>query len=113
MYRKTIHRYMKDAKYALVPEDFNDVKCEIGDGGQLKFFELEKHLQEKCGVPLRQGKKHHRWGYHVLLFKHKAWTQIDSCEVTVWDQMKWRPIVSTFRNHYKPWYSFSGRFFTE
>ena len=67
--------------FALVPEDFDFMRCGVQDGREIPFFRLERELSARCGVPLNRGKRLHRWGFYVLLLKLKVWTKVQSGEI--------------------------------
>ncbi len=97
--------------YALLPEDFNEVPCEI-EGESVPVCMLERNLQERCGVPLARAKRRHKWRSLYLLSKEKVWEKIAKELVQEWQDIVWRTILSSFKNHYKPWYRFMGKFLT-
>ena len=51
----------------------------------------------------------HKFGVLSLLFKHKVLVAIENGEVALWEDVKFRPIISVYNNIYKSWYTHAGR----
>ena len=67
-------------------------------------------MEKKCSVPLTRSRKRHRWGFGTRFMKRKSFRKIKSKEVHKWADLKWRPLISSYANRYKPWYSITGKF---
>ena len=76
----------------------------------MPFFSLESKLKKKCSVPLVRSRKRHRWGFGTRFMKRKSFRKIKTGEFRNWDALRWRLLISSFSNRYKPWYSITGKF---
>ena len=91
--------------------NYEEVCCDFTELGESsnKFFRLGDYLAEVPNRRLGKRKKMHKFGVLSLLFKHKVLVAIENGEVALWEDVKFRPIISFFNNIYKSWYTHAGR----
>ena len=88
-----------------------EVCCDFADLGESsnEFFRLGDYLTEVPNRRLGKRTKMHKFGVLSLLFKHKVLVAIEKKDITLWEDVKFRPIISFYNNIYKSWYTHAGR----
>ena len=88
---------------------FSRIRVDLTQWGGPRFWSLGDRLHFPPPLRFKRGKRRHRWGFLILLFKRKLFREIAARLVTTWSQVRWRPDIGYHQHCFATWYTLNGR----